>query len=86
MIAFLSCFSEMRETRWKNGDLVVTLAPPRKGFTLAELAVLAMAMGAAIYALIPVALEFFGSDWKVGRPEREAANRERAKEAGVGAR
>ena len=68
------------------GDLVVTLTPPRKGFTLAELAVLAMALSAAIYALIPVALEFFGSDWKVGRPEREAANRERAKEVGVGAR
>ncbi|MEN9572167.1 MAG: hypothetical protein RL514_22 [Verrucomicrobiota bacterium] len=68
------------------GDLVVTLAPPRKGFTLAELAVLAMVVGAAVLALIPVALEFFGSDWKVGPPQREAANPQRAQEVGVGAR
>jgi hypothetical protein len=46
--------------------------------SLAEWAVLAMAMGAAIYALIPVALEFFGSDWKVGRAEN--GNEGRAKE------
>ena len=68
------------------GDLVVTLAPPSKGFTLAELAVLAMLLGAAVLALIPVALEFFGSDWKVERPERDVVVRERAQEAGVGAR
>lgn len=61
------------------GDLVVTI-PPKGGMTLAELAVLAMALSAAIYALMPVALEFFGSDWKVGRAERlEAAASKGAK-------
>ncbi len=68
------------------GDLVVTLAPPRKGLTPAELAVLAMVLGAAVLALIPVALEFFGSDWKVERPESAAVNRARTREAGVSAR
>jgi Ca-activated chloride channel homolog len=48
------------------GDLVVTAPLPQRGLSLAELAVLAMAVGATVYALIPVALEFFGSDWKVG--------------------
>jgi Ca-activated chloride channel family protein len=47
------------------GDLVVPLAMPQSGLSLAQLAVLAMVLGAALYALIPVLLEFFGSDWKV---------------------
>lgn len=47
------------------GDLVVPLAPLRKGLTLAQLAVLAMVLGALIHACIPVAQEFFGSEWKV---------------------
>ncbi len=68
------------------GDLVVTLAPPRKGFTLAELAVLAMTLGSALLALIPVALEFFGSDWRVSQAERATVARPRTQEAGVGAR
>jgi Ca-activated chloride channel family protein len=53
------------------GDLVVTAPPPNRGLSLAELAVLAMVLSALIYSLIPVALEFFRSDWKVGRPERD---------------
>ena len=68
------------------GDLVVTLAPPQKGLTPAERAVLAMVLGAAVLALLPVALEFFGSDWRVERPERDAKVREQTREAGVGAR
>lgn len=48
------------------GDLVVTAPLPQRGLSLAELAVWAMAVGSAVCALIPVALEFFGSDWKVG--------------------
>jgi Ca-activated chloride channel family protein len=47
------------------GDLVVPLAPPQRGLTLAQLAVLAMVAGAGILALLPVALEFYGTDWKV---------------------
>lgn len=47
------------------GDLVVPLALPHKGLSLAQWAVLMMMLGAVINALIPVALEFFGTDWKV---------------------
>jgi Ca-activated chloride channel family protein len=47
------------------GDLVVPLALPHQGLTLAQWAVLAMVLGAIINALIPVALEYFGTDWKV---------------------
>lgn len=47
------------------GDLVVPLALPHTGLTLAQWAVLAMALGALVNALIPVALEYFGTDWKV---------------------
>ena len=54
------------------GDLVVFAAAPQRGLTLAELAVLAMLLGAAVYSLIPVALEYFGSDWRATPAEREA--------------
>jgi len=47
------------------GDLVVTAPLSQRGLSLAQLAVLAMVAGAAMCALIPVALEFFGSDWRV---------------------
>ncbi len=62
------------------GDLVVTAPLGRRGLTLAEWATLAMALGATIYALIPIALEFFGSDWKAGRPESEEVQGETTKE------
>lgn len=68
------------------GDLVVTAPLAQRGLTLAEWAVLAMVVGAAVLALIPVALEFFGSDWKVGRPERDEAEESRAKEGALSAR
>ncbi len=55
------------------GDLVVPLALPHTGLTLAQWAVLAMVLGAVINAFIPVALEFFGSDWKVRSVRKEAA-------------
>lgn len=56
------------------GDLVVTKPPPRRGLSLEELAVLAMILGAAILALVPVALEYFGSDWKIaGREHKKGA-------------
>lgn len=47
------------------GDLVVPLALPHKGLTLAQWAVLLIVLGAVINALIPIALEYFGTDWKV---------------------
>ncbi len=72
------------------GDLVVTMPPPRRGLSLEELAVLAMALGAGIFALIPVALEFFGTDWKVAHPERDPENGKlngpRTREVGLPAR
>ncbi len=68
------------------GDLVVTVPPAQRGLTLEELAVLAMVLGASVLALIPVALEFFGSDWKVGRPERDEAEEPRATEGALSAR
>jgi hypothetical protein len=55
------------------GDLVVPLAMPHSGLSLAQLAVLAMVLGAVINALIPLALEFFGSDWRVPANERSTA-------------
>lgn len=53
------------------GDLVVTAPLKRRGLSLAEWATLAMALGATLYALVPIALEYFGSDWRVGRSERK---------------
>ncbi|MGV3663107.1 MAG: vWA domain-containing protein [Prosthecobacter sp.] len=46
------------------GDLVVPLAPLQKGLSLAQLAVLAMVLGAFINAGIPLAQEYFGSSWR----------------------
>lgn len=55
------------------GDLVVPLAMPHTGLTLAQWAVLAMVLGALIQALIPLALEFFGANWKVLSSRKEGA-------------
>jgi Ca-activated chloride channel family protein len=49
------------------GDLVRRTPPPKTGLDLAGMAVLAMLLGAAILALLPVALQYFGSGWKVVR-------------------
>ena len=67
--ALMGTYADVNEKQLATtalGDLVVTAPLPQRGLSLAELAVLAMAVGAAVCALIPVALEFFGSDWKVG--------------------
>jgi len=58
------------------GDLVVTAPPPNHGLSLTDLAVLAMVLGASVGALLPVALEFFGSDWKVSRAVRDEIQKE----------
>lgn len=47
------------------GDLVVPLALPAQGLTLQQWAIFAMVAGAFVLATIPIALEFFGTDWKV---------------------
>ena len=54
------------------GDLVVRTPLPKSGLDLAQLAVLAMALGSAVLALLPVALQYFGSRWRVVRLETEA--------------
>jgi Ca-activated chloride channel family protein len=54
------------------GDLVVRTPLPKSGLDLAQLAVLAMALGAAVLAALPVALQYFGAGWKVRRRETEA--------------
>jgi Ca-activated chloride channel family protein len=59
------------------GDLVRRTPPPKTGLDLAGMAVLAMLLGAAVLALLPVALQYFGSGWKVVRrgPAGEGAVR-----------
>ena len=54
------------------GDLVQRTPLPKSGLDLAQWAVLAMALGAAILALLPLALQYAGSRWRVVRLETEA--------------
>ena len=54
------------------GDLVQRTPLPKSGLNLAQWAVLAMALGSAILALLPVALQYAGSRWRVVRIETEA--------------
>jgi Ca-activated chloride channel family protein len=68
------------------GDLVVRAPLPQRGLNLAQLAVLAMVAGAAIYALIPTALQFFGSDWEVSTFERGGMKLAREKPEALAAR
>jgi Ca-activated chloride channel homolog len=71
------------------GDLVVPAPLPNRGLSLLQMAILAMVSGAAIYALIPVALEYFGSDWQVVPGGRAGEVRDAAKRVereGVAAR
>jgi Ca-activated chloride channel family protein len=67
------------------GDLVVPLGPPHNGFSLAQLAVFAIVLGALINALIAPALEYYGSDWTTYVPERDRgeAKPARPKEAAL---
>lgn len=56
------------------GDLVVTAPLPQRGLSRAQLAVLLMVLGASVFALIPVALEYLGTDWvALPLPARRAA-------------
>ncbi len=54
------------------GDLVQRAPLPKSGLDLATWAVLAMALGAAVLALLPVALQYLGARWRVVRLETEA--------------
>ncbi|WP_395737550.1 VWA domain-containing protein [Prosthecobacter sp.] len=63
------------------GDLVVPLAPLQKGLSLSQLAIFAMVLGAAINALIPLALEYLGSTWRQLTPARAPTLTERKQPA-----
>ncbi len=54
------------------GDLVRRTPPAKAGLSLAQLAVLAMLLGSAALALLPVALQYFGTGWKVVRRDEAA--------------
>jgi len=54
------------------GDLVVRTPLAKSGLNLAQQAVLAMCLGAALLALLPVALQYLGSRWRVVRLVAEA--------------
>ena len=54
------------------GDLVRRTPPAKSGLSLAQLAVLAMLLGSAALALLPVALQYFGTGWKVVRRDEAA--------------
>ena len=54
------------------GDLVVRTPLAKTGLNLAQQAVLAMCLGAELLALLPVALQYLGSRWRVVRLVAEA--------------
>jgi Ca-activated chloride channel family protein len=67
--------NEQHLTTSALGDLVVTMALPQRGLTRAQLAVLLMVLGAATLALLPLALEYLGSEWVVTPiPRRQSAS------------
>jgi len=68
------------------GDLVVKAPPPQRWLSLSQLAVLAMLAGAAILSLIPVALEFFGTDWQVAPAGAGGGKAARAKSEAMAGR
>jgi Ca-activated chloride channel homolog len=54
------------------GTLTTDLAAAKGKLTIVDLAILVLAVAAGVYALIPLLLEYFGSDWKAVRvPRRE---------------
>jgi Ca-activated chloride channel homolog len=55
------------------GDLALGVGAPHSGLNLTDLAVFALALGALVQALLPVLLEYFGTDWRAVRPRRPAA-------------
>jgi Ca-activated chloride channel family protein len=46
------------------GTLVASLQAGQRKLALADVAVLVLSLAAAVHALIPLLLEYFGSDWK----------------------
>ena len=46
------------------GDLVVRTPVPKSGLDLEQWALLAMLLGSLFLAFVPVALQYFGTDWR----------------------
>ena len=54
------------------GDLVVKAPLPKSGLDLEQWAMLAMLLGSLFLAFLPVALQYFGSDWRAQEALEEA--------------
>jgi Ca-activated chloride channel homolog len=52
------------------GQLARGSEATKTSYDLVDLAIFVFAAAAAVHALLPVALEYFGSDWKTVRPSR----------------
>jgi Ca-activated chloride channel family protein len=55
------------------GSLAMGVGGEKRAYDLFDVAILVFAAGATLIALIPVLLEYFGSDWKTVRPRRTVA-------------
>lgn len=55
------------------GSLALGVGAKRDQYGLVDLAIIVLAAAAAVHALIPVLLEYFGSDWKTVRVNRYQA-------------
>jgi Ca-activated chloride channel family protein len=55
------------------GTLAASAAAVKTRYGLVDVAILVVAIASAVHALIPVLLQWFGSDWKAVRVERRAA-------------
>ena len=54
------------------GDLAMGVGTPRSGLNLTDLAIFILTLGALVQALLPVLLEYLGTDWKAIRARRPA--------------
>jgi Ca-activated chloride channel family protein len=53
------------------GALAANLGAAKHKFELVDVAIFVLALAAALHALIPLLLEYFGSDWKAVRVKRQ---------------
>ena len=65
--------NEKHVTTLTLGELAVGAASDRIGYDRTDFAVFLFAAAALVHALVPVLLEYFGSDWKPARSRRSAA-------------
>jgi hypothetical protein len=65
--------NEKHVTTLTLGELAVGTASDRTGFDRTDVAVFLFAAAALVHALVPVMLQYFGSDWKPARSRRSIA-------------